>query len=184
MQNLNQASKKSISQLGTPKEDFNLNEVYSTIEEALNEFILAVVENINNANVIDTGDIANISYTNNNGEFEVKASKQLIFQSWGVDGTGPGGDRPVVTGTPFKFKTGSSADVFVEWARRKGFENPEKAAWGIRNNVTRYGITPKNLYQEEVDKLINKLGEEVANAILGQLKVPPVTIEKTIGGGK
>lgn len=178
--NLSSASKAAISKAnalkaasigGTEKSKYSFE--LSDVEKAIGEFIERVVENINKKDVIDTGNITNITAEDTGKGFQIIAPAYLDFQSKGVNGT------EVNHNSPYSFKDGPenapSPKALESWSERRGLN-----AFAVSKSIQKKGITPKNLWEGEVEKLADDVGEEIANSILGTISPKPTIINKEI----
>ena len=171
-----------IGSLGVSKLQVDTSSLLSSMETAIGEFITRVINNIDaavgktGAPLINTGDITNISAEQTDDGWQIKAPPHLDFQSKGVSGT-----ERQVPNSPYKFsgnKKSVNLDVIKLWIRQRGinFEglSEDQTAYLIGRSIYRQGIDPKRLWEDEVEKLKQDIGEEIANQIAQSVASNPI----------
>ena len=53
-------------------------------------------------------------------------------------------------------------DSIIEWAKTKGFPNPEGIAFGINKNIYKFGIAPTFFFDNAINELQAQFDEELA----------------------
>lgn len=196
-QSLKQASKKailqskidSLSSLGTSKQ--SLDTQLSVIENVAASFIERVQRNIEDANMVNTGKIEDISLQAENGVVNIYAQPYLIYQDRGVSGTEQKYDTPHsysdkmppvdalkdyvkskniqsrdehrYKGTPAKSKESSFKSVSDD-------DEIESTAYAIAKTIQKKGLKPKKVYSKEIPKLVDDLRD-----VLGTFAIEQVT---------
>lgn len=61
--------------------------------------------------------------------------------------------------------------VLLEWAKRKGFENPEAASWAIWQKFRKEGMPPRRFFAKALAKW--RAGDELPKAVKKALKQLP-----------
>jgi len=188
---LKDASKKSIyksnvsrlDSLGINKEELLQDVAYSALEKACGEFILRVIENINKRrDFVSTGSITDITLEPTENGIKIMAPSHLIYQSRGVSGT----EKKYNTPHSFTNKM-PPADVFIDWVKGKAIrlkdnekysrkkppfkgadpnDDLERMAWAISRSIYKKGIAPKNLYENEIPKLLEDIQREVLDFMI------------------
>lgn len=169
-----------LSQLGTSKLSVDTSTLLDSMQVAIGEFIDRVLQNIDaavgktGAPLINTGEITNITAEETKNGWVIKAPKQLDYQSKGVSGT-----ERRIPNSPYAFsgsKKSVNLDAIKIWVKSRGiaFENmtEDQTAFIIARSIYKNGIDPKNLWEKEIDKLKEDIGEEVANQIAASISVP------------
>lgn len=205
--NLKNASKKAIyksnvsklDSLGVSKDVKIMDDGLNAIEEACGEFIQRVLENINKADLVVTGAITDITLEPRDNGIDILAPSHLVYQSRGVSGT----ERKYNTPHSYKDKM-PPVDVIKSWIDQKGIiyrdnekysgkeapfktltddESKQKAAWAIAKTIYREGIEPKNLYENEIPKLVEDIQKLVSDFAL-QFINQKIDIHPREGGEK
>lgn len=183
---LNEQSKKSIylnnvsklDGLGKGKDLFTTGEGLSLIETICGQFIERVIENINKADIIDTGSITDITVVPTDKGVNIEANPHLVFQSRGVSGT------EVKYDTPHSYTDKMPpVDVIKEWLKRKGTsdEDLNGAAWAIAKSIQKKGLKPHDLYEKEIPKLLEDLQREIADFMIQHI-IQDIDINPKGGG--
>jgi hypothetical protein len=164
------ANLAKLGSIGQSKVDFTSGSGLAAVESVIGDFIKKVINNINSANIIDTGEITNITAeVSGDGGVVVKAPAHLDYQSKGVNGT------ETSHGSPYSYGDKMPPISVIEaWAKRKGMENPKQAAFAISKSIQREGITPKHLYENEIPELAKELQVEISKIVMDLMKTPPV----------
>lgn len=179
---LNGASKKSIYQnnvakldgLGKGKDLFTTGEGLNLIETICGQFIQRVIDNINQADIIDTGSITDITIVPTDKGVNIEANPHLIYQSRGVSGT------EVKYDTPHSYKDKMPpVDVLKDWMKKKGI--PEEAAFAIAKTIQKKGLKPHDLYEKEIPKLLDDL-QKAINDFMIQYINQNININPRAGG--
>ena len=168
--------KSNLNKSGVDKGSIEVGGI-DIIEQLAGEFVVKVLENINAANLIDTGEITNIQTEVKDGSLTITAPDHLIYQSKGVSGT------EVKYNTPFSYTNKMPpVEMIKEWLRRKGVpqEELDKRAWAVSKSIYKEGITPKNLYEKELDELVIKI-EEAIGEYVAQFVGETIPEERIIG---
>lgn len=191
MPTLKQASDKAkakfVQQLagGVSKTEVDTDSLLDSMEVAIGDFISRIIDNIDRAvgktgePLINTGEITNISAEKEGNTWVIRAPRQFFYQSEGVSGT------ETKYNTPYAFSGNSQAvnvDSIKTWIRQRGIKfegvSEDSTAFLIARSVYKNGIKPKNLWKDEVDKLVDDAGEAVANQIVNSIQRGP--LEKSI----
>lgn len=56
-------------------------------------------------------------------------------------------------------------EPLIKWATLKGFENPEKAAWGIAINISKFGTKPTHFFRNSIPAIQRVLKKEMRKAL-------------------
>lgn len=171
-----------IGSLGVSKLQVDTDSLLTAMETAIGEFISRVITNIDSAvgktgaPLINTGDITNISAEQTGDSWQIKAPAHLDFQSKGVSGT-----ERQVPNSPYKFsgnKKSVNLDAIKLWIKQRGitFEglSEDQTAYLIGRSIYRQGIDPKMLWENEVEKLKEDIGEEIAKQIAASVAGNPI----------
>jgi len=195
-QGIKQASKKaqlqskidSLSTLGTSKE--SLNTQLSVIENIAASFIERVQKNIEDADMVVSGKIEDISLQAENGVVNIYAQPYLVYQDRGVSGTEVKYDTPHAytdkmppvdalkdyikqkniqstnehkyEGTPAKSKESSFKSVSDE-------DEIESTAYAIAKSIQKKGLKPKKVYSKEIPKLVDDLQDALRTFAIEQV---------------
>jgi len=171
--NANKPNAAAVAGIGTPKLNVDTDSLLTSMEVAIGEFINRVIINIDKAvgktgePLINTGDITNISAEQTANGWEIKAPAQLDFQSKGVSGT-----QRQIPNSPYRFSGSKKAvnlDAIKLWVQQRGIVyeglTQEQTIFLIARAIYKNGIEPKNLWENEIDKLKDDIGEGIANQI-------------------
>lgn len=167
-------------QLGTDINQFILVDGLSEIEKVIGDFITRVKTNIDNTpQMVTTGKISDIESKAEGGFINIYGSPHLIYQDRGVNGA-----VKKLYKTPHSYTDKMPpVQVFRDWIKRKGINtvnNPtygdeaafanlteeqqiNKVAWAMAKKVYKEGFKPRNIYSKEIPKLVDDLGELIAN---------------------
>jgi dihydroneopterin aldolase len=187
-QNLKTATKKAqyqskvsqLDSLGTDINQFIQKESLSLVENILGDFVERVQNNINAVDsFVVTGGINDIEIKAEGNVVNVYANPWLLYQDKGVNGS-----QKKLYNSPFSYSDKKPpVQVFKDWIKRKGINtinNPkyyseaafanltdeekiDKAAWGMATKVYKEGFKPRNVYSKEIPKLVEDLGNEIAD---------------------
>lgn len=170
----NASSLDFMDSLGSNKSNYEQVDSSDTIGSAITKFIEKVKQNINDADLIFSGGMQNLYFTETeDGVFQVFGKDYLVYQNFGVNGV------KVSRNAPFSYTDKAPpVDVFIEYikstnSKKKnnkkyyGEESPYKdlttdktiksAAFALSKSIYNNGIKPKNLYNDEVKQLIEEI---------------------------
>ncbi|MCC8409905.1 hypothetical protein LJ707_13285 [Mucilaginibacter sp. UR6-1] len=182
-----QARADALSQLdniGSTRSEFSNEEVFTAMESDVANFIQRVQQNINDAGIANTGDIADLRMNVSNTGIEIIGKPYLIYQDKGVQGSVSNAKAP---NSPFKYTDKKPpANSFKDYIKRKNlnlrneefydsnagspFNNSEgdeaainSIAFAMANSVYQTGLAPKNIFSKELPKLVDDVTKSVTN---------------------
>lgn len=177
--NLKQASQRAIiksksaaaANVGGASK-LEVEEVVDSMELAIGEFIQKVIENIS-TKLQTSGNITNITAEKSDTGWRIIAPAYLDFQSKGVNGV------EVTHNSPYSFKPGVEnappPSALKDWSESRGL-NP----FAVSKSLQKKGITPKRLWEDEVDELAKKVTEAVAETITNSISPQPIKKEVNV----
>ncbi|PUZ23439.1 hypothetical protein DCC81_23970 [Chitinophaga parva] len=185
-------SLNKLDSLGTSKDSFEVvtggSSVVECIELALGNFIQRVIKNIQDADMIVTGQIEDISIQVESDVVNVLANEYLVYQDKGVN---PSGQQ--LYNTPFSYRElPPPYQVFIDYIKTKNLqlrnnetyygkpsphkdltdeEEIEKAAHAMAMSIfKKKGIKPRDIYSREIPQLIKDIQSLVTGFAAEQIK--------------
>lgn len=168
-----------ISALGISESKIDVTDSFQIIENRIGDFINRVHANLESADMIVTGKIADITVEQTEEGANIMANPWLAYQDKGVNGS-----TFKLYDTPFSYKTKKPpVGVFIDWIETKNIQlrnnahykgktsstahltnttDIESAAYAMREKVFHNGMPPKNVYSKEIEKLADDLAEDIA----------------------
>lgn len=190
-QNLSSASSAAranalsqLDSLGSNRSEFSTEEVFTKLEGDVANFISRVHDRINNAGIVNTGKILDIKMVANENGIDVIAPIYLTFVDKGVQGSESSNKAP---NSPFKYRDKRPpASAFIDMIKRKNLnlrneehydsnggspysdiDGDERAieslSYAIATSIFKDGFAPKNLYSDEIPKLVTDVTKSVAD---------------------
>lgn len=169
-----------LDSLGYDK--INFEEVTSAAEKPVGDFIERIHNNLRASDSLVSGRIADIQIERTDDSISVTANGWLLYQDKGINGS-----EVKLYDTPYSFKTERPPiQPFKEWVKARNLqkrnnakyggkessfkdlteeEQINSAAYAIREKVFKEGVPPKNIYTNEIPKLIEDIQEVVGDVI-------------------
>ncbi len=188
-QNLNSASRtaraNALAQLegiGSNRNEFTTEEVFNSVEADVANFISRVHQNVNDANISTTGNIADLQMVVSDTGIDIMGQPYLIYQDKGVSGT-----EKTQPNTPFKYtEKRPPASAFIDMIKRKNLnlrneefydsnagsphsdiEGDEAAinnlSYALRESIYKNGFPAKTIFSKEIPQLVTDITKTVTN---------------------
>lgn len=192
-----EARVNQLSSLGQSKSDFD-EVLKDGIESAIGDFIERVHKNIEQADMIVTGKINDITIQSDGNTINVVGNPHLIYQSRGVNGS-----KKKLYDTPHSYTDKRPPiEPIIEWIKRRNInlvneeqfgtdgsdfkhlsedEQIEKVAWAISTKIFQEGFAPRDLYEKEIPQLIKDIQKNVKDFTVSYIK-QSIKIDPRKGG--
>lgn len=196
-----EAKVEQAGMLGTDLDDFIQHEGLSIIEGIAGDFIERVHANINaEKGMVTTGAINDITIQSKDGVVNIIGNSHLIFQDRGVNGA-----MRKLYDSPHSYDNKKPpVQPILDWIITKNIqlkdnekyygepspfkEVTEEAkqrslAFAIREKIFQEGFKPREIYSKEIPKLVEDLGEVLADFAVQNI-AQQININPRAGGGK
>lgn len=179
------AAISSLDNLGQSKTDFETGDMFSAAENDVAAFIERVKENIESADMIVTGKIADLKIETTDSSINILGNPWLIYQDRGVNGS-----EQKLYNTPHEYTDKMPPkDVFVDYIKTKNLQvrneenysgNPhptkksgfeeidgndkaiDSAAWAMAKQIYKLGFRPRRVFAKEIPQLVTDLSKSIA----------------------
>ena len=150
-----------VDNFGTDQSQLIFEDELSIAENIGGQFIERVKTNIEDAGMVTTGRIDDITIQRTTEGFDIMANNYLIYQDKGVNGA-----RLKLYDTPFSFKTRRPpVDAIREWVSAKSIGD-ESDAFAIAEKIFQEGFPPKNIFSREVPQLADDVANATGNLVV------------------
>lgn len=158
---------------------------FTAVEDVVGNFIKRVKTNINDADIVVTGEISDIRIAIEGNDINIYGNPWLLYQDRGVNGA-----YKKLYNTPHSYSDKRPpASVFYEWAKKKvlasrnnaNFFEPvsdfagkedeeiEALSYAIREKIYQEGFEGTKIFAKEIPQLIEDIKKEIPNFMTSQI---------------